>query len=489
MTSTSPYLNNPSAVFNYSLDGSLFTAYGSSEEDISSNDRSNSSKDLDRFLKLGTFYGQICDILKEIVSEYQVYLQGGKMTTNDAPSIGNSITCLEDIHRKYGIEIIQVTGGITNQLYKISPCVDLHRSTSGGISLSFDSSSVPTPVLIRVYGANTEVIIDRKIENIFFAELSQRQVSPIYYGQFQNGRIEGFLDSKCFEPEEMGQNRYVPLIAKELSRFHSLDMKDVCIKNDIPTEPCAFKCISQWLEQAKVIIQEITSPAYVKEGYNIEGKITREKESQIKIEPIEERQRKASLFTNEYINKLETEVEFLKEYLLPENSLTTKFNLTTRAEEISKEIIFGHQDLLSGNILYNEKWDPPRVQFIDYEYGGYNYRIFDTINHFIEHSGFEVDIENLYPNKDTQFAFFRAYFENFSDEFLFGEHSQKNFDRETFLEEWYFLCNKWVIVSHLYWGVWAIIQSKFSLIDFDFLGYSKLRLSKYYVQKSMFYEE
>ena len=477
-TENSPYLNNSSLTFNYYLDGSLYTA---PEEDSTTTTIKNEQ---DLYSKLGLFYKQICDILGEIVLEYQVYFKEKERTAGDKSSLAgdsssNPFTSLQEIHMEYGIDIKQVTGGITNQLYKVSSVKPISSSNSSN-ELS------PPSVLIRVYGANTEVIINRKTENILFAELSRCQFSPIYYGQFANGRIEGYLESKCFEPEEMGQSEYVPLIAREMSRFHSIDMKEVCLRNDISTQPCVFKCISQWLKQAKAIIEEYTSPMYVKEDYNAKNSSAeKESQTQTKIETLEERKRKSSLFTTEYISNLETELNFLEEYLLPEKSLTTKCNLITRAEEISKEIIFGHQDLLSGNILYNEKWDPPRVQFIDYEYGGYNYRIFDTINHFIEQAGFEVDVENRYPSKDTQLAFFRAYFENKSDEVLLGEGT----DREKFMEEWYILCNKWVIVSHLYWGIWAIIQSKFSLIDFDFLGYSKLRLEKYYLQKSWSYDE
>jgi ethanolamine kinase len=42
------------------------------------------------------------------------------------------------------------------------------------------------------------------------------------------------------------------------------------------------------------------------------------------------------------------------------------------AFQLVRDVVFSHQDLLCGNILYHEGWD--RVQFIDFEYGGYNFR-------------------------------------------------------------------------------------------------------------------
>lgn len=62
-------------------------------------------------------------------------------------------------------------------------------------------------------------------------------------------------------------------------------------------------------------------------------------------------------------------------------------------------VVFGHNDLLSGNILVLQQsgFDPQNpnrngpVCFIDYEYGAYTYRGFDIGNHFTEYAGFEGD--------------------------------------------------------------------------------------------------
>jgi ethanolamine kinase len=64
-------------------------------------------------------------------------------------------------------------------------------------------------------------------------------------------------------------------------------------------------------------------------------------------------------------------------------------------------LVFGHNDLLSGNILIMQQpgFDPAnpdrdgRIVFIDYEYGAYTYRDFDIGNHFTEYAGFEGDYD------------------------------------------------------------------------------------------------
>lgn len=48
-------------------------------------------------------------------------------------------------------------------------------------------------------------------------------------------------------------------------------------------------------------------------------------------------------------------------------------------------IVFAHNDLLLGNVIYNEC--KGIVHFIDYEYATYNYQAFDIANHFNEFVG------------------------------------------------------------------------------------------------------
>jgi ethanolamine kinase len=46
--------------------------------------------------------------------------------------------------------------------------------------------------------------------------------------------------------------------------------------------------------------------------------------------------------------------------------------------------------------------------------------------------------------------------------------------------------NFFALVSHQFWGIWAIIQARYSPIDFDYFSYSKLRWSEYYRRKDEF---
>ncbi|CAG0899416.1 unnamed protein product [Cyprideis torosa] len=47
------------------------------------------------------------------------------------------------------------------------------------------------------------------------------------------------------------------------------------------------------------------------------------------------------------------------------------------------------------------------------------------------------------------------------------------------VNELFRLVGKFTLLSHLFWAVWAVLQSNFSRIDFDFLGYATIRYKRY----------
>ena len=81
-----------------------------------------------------------------------------------------------------------------------------------------------------------------------------------------------------------------------------------------------------------------------------------------------------------------------------------------------------------------------------------------------------------YPTVDQQHRFIRAYLSE-SDPNLFLESDEiiqsviHNVQREV---QHFELC------SHLLWGCWGIIQASQSTIDFDYIGYSLQRFSRFY---------
>jgi ethanolamine kinase len=123
-------------------------------------------------------------------------------------------------------------------------------------------------------------------------------------------------------------------------------------------------------------------------------------------------------------------------------------------------IVFCHNDLLSENILLSKNDPDNSINFIDFEYGGYNYAAFDIGNHLCEYIGVAVDI-NLLPSRDLISDFVAVYTQN----------SQVDVGVDQVL---YFMK-----IANLMWAIWARLQAQHSCITFDYNEYSRKRLDLY----------
>ncbi|XP_026938499.1 ethanolamine kinase 2 isoform X1 [Sagmatias obliquidens] len=155
------------------------------------------------------------------------------------------------------------------------------------------------------------------------------------------------------------------------------------------------------------------------------------------------------------VEVLERELAWLKEHL----------------PQLDSPVVFCHNDLLCKNIIYDST--KGHVRFIDYEYAGYNYQAFDIGNHFNEFAGVnEVDY-CWYPARETQLQWLRYY--------LQAQKGMAVTPRE--VERLYVQVNKFALASHFFWALWALIQSQFSTIDFNFLRYAVIRFNQYFKVK------
>lgn len=156
-------------------------------------------------------------------------------------------------------------------------------------------------------------------------------------------------------------------------------------------------------------------------------------------------------------------------------------------DKIESPIVFAHNDLLLGNILFDENED--KVIFIDYEYAGYNFQAYDIGNHFAEFAGRltnkmhfiffnkiefinidsfimvagmqDIDYTN-YPTKEFQLNWLRVYLINY--------HKNDNVEvTEKDVLQLYAEVNKFALAAHLFWLLWAHNQAEHSDISYDFI--------------------
>ena len=91
-----------------------------------------------------------------------------------------------------------------------------------------------------------------------------------------------------------------------------------------------------------------------------------------------------------------------------------------------------------------------------------NIRLYKCILLYSFLPGVDTVDYNLYPSVEFQYKWLRNYLSHFSD-----KNEAQIEEKE--VEQYYIWTNKFALVSHLFWGCWALVQAHYSKIDFDFL--------------------
>jgi thiamine kinase-like enzyme len=136
------------------------------------------------------------------------------------------------------------------------------------------------------------------------------------------------------------------------------------------------------------------------------------------------------------------------------------------------------------------------IRLIDFEYGGTNYAAFDIANHLNEHAGGTSAEENgipdysKFPNLDRQLGFCLEYVRTSRAILSGGVVGAGDVDdgadddvcaeANDLLEQ----VQKFLLVNHLYWGLWAINQAAVEGCDeFDYLNFATSRINEFRARK------
>ncbi|XP_053741745.1 ethanolamine kinase 2 [Synchiropus splendidus] len=288
-------------------------------------------------------------------------------------------------------------------------------------------------VLVRLYGKMTELYINRNREVEMFQLLHAHGCGPEIYCSFNNGICYEFVQGKVLDDEVLHQPSIYRLIAVEMGRIHSIQPN-----TDRPVEPLLWKDMSHLLT------------------------LLQSSEHQPQQQPCAQRSITVEELPN--IETLSAEMESLKRHL----------------SQIHSPTVLCHNDLLTKNIIYNEA--EGTVKFIDYEYAGYNYQAFDIGNHFNEFAGVNEVNFGQYPSQELQREWLEAYLESFK----VSAGSEATVTEAEVTQLYVQVC-KFSLASNFFWGLWAILQSRFSSIDFDFQRYAMARLNFYFEKKEEYF--
>lgn len=149
------------------------------------------------------------------------------------------------------------------------------------------------------------------------------------------------------------------------------------------------------------------------------------------------------------------------------------------------QLVFAHCDLLSGNVIVQPRSDndvtesPTKcetVSFIDYEYATPSPAAFDIANHFAEWGGFDCE-HGLLPTRSQRLDFIQEYIGSY---FRPLNKTESTIDEVAEVKHLFEEVDIFRGIPGFYWGIWALIQSTISQIDFDYASYAEIRLGEYW---------
>jgi thiamine kinase-like enzyme len=381
-------------------------------------------------------------------------------TACNANANGNSNGNSNDVMNCNNYTIQPLNGGLSNDLFVVS------------------STAATATALVRIHPSDDShddsvvQVVDRQVDNALSAWLSQQDMAPIFYGRFQNGRVEEFYPNvvplSCHDMK-------VPVFGKQiatcLAQFHKLELPRTILEHPSRASTGTgtgtgssimgnhFDTISNWFTLA--LPREMNDA------------------------------------NRQFLNMVHAEWNWLQLQLqeMPPTQTTLEFQAAT----FIRETVFCHMDCQSLNIMKDNDTtsdDDASLKLIDFEYAGWNPRAMDIANTFCEHCDMNnicANYQEEYPSKATQTTFLTTYLRNSNPELADQLLDDDNDKWEQVLEVLMKEIGRFTLMSHIGWTVWSILKSNNkddesgSGIDFDYLEYARHRMQGYRLFKSWFY--
>lgn len=145
------------------------------------------------------------------------------------------------------INVRRVFGALTNSIYQITLPDDIEHCQ--GYKGIFPRAA--PKLLLRVYGAHVEHLIDRTHELVMLKRLARHNIGPSLLGTFTNGRFEQWLDSHTLSRLELRDPNLSCSIARRMRELHD-GVKLTYAERHSP--PSVWTSLDKWLPRAREII-------------------------------------------------------------------------------------------------------------------------------------------------------------------------------------------------------------------------------------------
>lgn len=326
------------------------------------------------------------------------------------------------------LNVVRITGALTNSVYSVRAPSYVKESLKQEYEGRILAQRIPQHLLLRVYGPQVDLLIDRQKELSTVALLTRNNIGPRLFGTFTNGRFEQFLNAKPLHHQDLWKPEISRLIAKRMREFHD----NIALSAEQRAGgPVAWAMLKKWEVPAKERFQQL----------------------EIKDPGVTERVLQCGV--DDFFRALSKVREHIEAQYKP--------------GAIDKSLVFAHNDTQYGNIL---RVEPPKgsplimpqnehrqLVVIDFEYSGPNVPAYDIANHFCEWMGdyhhptmpHHIWLER-YPNKEQQMNFINSYVEHGSADF-----NEAAMEAEA--NELYERVKLWKPIVSAHWALWGIVQT------------------------------
>ncbi|KAM3064802.1 hypothetical protein ACMFMG_008717 [Clarireedia jacksonii] len=151
------------------------------------------------------------------------------------------------------IEVVRLSGALTNAVYVVSPPADVLPSASS-TSLTLPSNHSPKPpqkLLLRIYGPQVEHLIDREQELSILRRLARKKIGPRLLGTFRNGRFEEFFNAQTLTSQDLRIPDTSKKIAKRMRELH--DGVEL-LEKEREEGPFVWRNWDKWVDRCQEII-------------------------------------------------------------------------------------------------------------------------------------------------------------------------------------------------------------------------------------------
>jgi choline kinase len=152
------------------------------------------------------------------------------------------------------IDVERLSGALTNAVYVVSPPPELPQklSKASDSTTSLVPRKAPIKLLLRIYGPQSEHLIDRDAELQILRRLAKQHIGPSLLGTFTNGRFEEFLHARTLKPQDLRMPDTSKQIAKRMRELHDgIEL----LEEERDGGPFVWKNWDCWVERCEEVVQ------------------------------------------------------------------------------------------------------------------------------------------------------------------------------------------------------------------------------------------